>query len=141
LTGVAVASLLAAASAGWVGYLATTEALARESERRSEAEAATRRAEENAQLSLEALEGIFEALAGDERLGPSRRGPFADEQEDEAKLLQTVLTFYDAYAARNQTDPRLQLEAARALRRVGVLQRRLGAPAEAERAFASALER
>ncbi len=141
LAGVAVASLLAAASAGWVGYLATTEALARESARRSEAEAATRRAEENAQLSLEALEGIFEALAGDDRLGPSRRGPFADEQEEEAKLLQTVLAFYDAYAARNQTDPRLQLEAARALRRVGVLQRRLGAPQEAERAFASALER
>ncbi|MBX3472690.1 MAG: serine/threonine protein kinase, partial [Planctomycetes bacterium] len=140
LSAVAAASVVVAAATGWAGYVATTGALGRESQRRAEAEAATRRAEDNERLSLGALEGIFDALAGHERLGP--RGPsFTDDQEDEARLLQTVLSFYDSFAARNQTDPRLQLEAARSYRRVGLLRARLGEAGEAAAAYARALER
>ena len=151
VTAVAVVSLHVAAAAGWTGYISTEQALERESQRRSEAEratreaeAASRRARENERLSLTALEGIFDALAG-ERIASSRaRGPggaFTTEQEGEAKLLQTVLEFYDAFAARNQTDPRLQLEAARAHRRVGLLRTRLGEQEAAAEAYTHALER
>ena len=145
LAGIASASLTFGAVAGWVGYLATTDALARESQRRAEAEAATLRAEENEHMSLRALEGIFDALAGTERVGPpgpgAGFGPGSSDGQDEVKLLQTVIAFYDGYAARNQTDPRLQLEAARATRRVALLRARLGERPAAAEAFARSIER
>ncbi len=141
-----VAALAAAAATGLAGWAATTDALHRESERRAEAEAATRRAEENERLSLEALEGIFDALAGDEEQPLGRGGGGGAEnnagnQAEEARLLQTVLAFYDGFAARSHTEPRLRLEAARAHRRVALLRARLGDPAAAEAAFAQAIER
>jgi predicted Ser/Thr protein kinase/tetratricopeptide (TPR) repeat protein len=143
LTGIASGSLAFGAVVGWVGYLATTDALKRESQRRAEAEAATLRAEENEQLSLVALEGIFDALAGTERTGPPFPGfvPGGADGQDEVKLLQTVIDFYDGYAARNQTDPQLKLEAARATRRVAMLRARLGDRPGAAEAFARSIER
>ena len=55
--------------------------------------------------------------------------------EKEAALLQTVLTFYDRFAEQNDTNPHLKREAAKAYRRVGDLQRRLGHDEEASTAF------
>ena len=133
----AAVSLILAAVFGWIGTLMTTNALEREEERRGEAEAATRRAVANEQLSLAALEEIFENLAGGEdrpERGPRRRDP-----ADEARLLESILSFYDAFAERNATNPRMRLEAARARRRVGMIQERRGFEEEAKEAFAKAV--
>src|SRR5206468_2622980 len=56
LSATAVASLLCALVIGWVGYVSTTEALKRESQRRADADAATKRAEDNVLMSLQAFE-------------------------------------------------------------------------------------
>ncbi len=133
----AAISLVLAAVFGWVGYLMTTNALERESNRRGEAEAATKRAVENEQLSRATLEEIFESLAGgDER---PERGPRRRDPADEADLLASILSFYDAFAERNETDPRMRLAAARARRRGGMIQLRRGSEDEAKAAFEKAI--
>ena len=71
LAATALASLVFAAVVGWVGYATTRTALERESMRQREADAATRRAEANVALSLEALEEIFNNLTP--RSFPPRR--------------------------------------------------------------------
>ena len=54
-------------------------------------------------------------------------------------LLQNVLSFYDRFARENETNPRLQGEAARAYFKVGALYERLGRTGEAERPLARAM--
>ncbi len=54
-------------------------------------------------------------------------------------LLRDVLAFYDRFARQNATNPRLQLEAAWAYRRVGAIHESLGQRAEAEQAYARAI--
>jgi serine/threonine protein kinase len=123
-----------------------------------EAEAESRRAEDNLlraekneQLSLRALEEIFENLSRREVFpsffrGPAgpfggKPGPFVGppprpfDSEEDAALLQSVLTFYDRFARQNATNAKLQREAARAYRRVGDIQRRLGQPGKANAAY------
>src|SRR6185503_4804871 len=57
--------------------------------------------------------------------GPGdHEGPHAasvTQQKDDAALLETVLNFYDRFAQRNATNPKLQREAAQAYRRVADL--------------------
>ncbi|MGC4002914.1 MAG: serine/threonine-protein kinase [Pirellulales bacterium] len=60
---IAFASLCTAAIVGWQGYVSTDAALARESQRRTEAEIATERAEKNVAISLAAFEEIFGKLS------------------------------------------------------------------------------
>jgi serine/threonine protein kinase len=150
---------------GWVGYASTTHALQRESQRRHEAETATRRAEANVALSLAAFEDLFDKLADRGEFGPvmnglASNGPPAppphggrrpmsgppgslpkDLPENDAALIQSVLDFYDRFAAGNETNSRLQGEAARAHRRVAALDRWLGHNDEADQAHARATER
>ena len=136
------------------------------------------------QLSLEALQSIFAALA--ERQAPPQpplraRGPrpggppemahFPDQDhrrpgpppdqdghrpngpqqnereqgrrgqdEFDAALLQTVLTFYDRFAERNATDPKLKIEAAQAYCRVADAQSRLGHQDKATVAYGRAAD-
>jgi tetratricopeptide (TPR) repeat protein len=139
---VALGSLLIAAMVGWLAYVSTTQALRREATKRVEAESATTRAEQNMQLSLGALEEIFLALAPPQQVPGERQlegqrpyppprppGPGRDpndvanrppgHQAKEAQLLQTVLEFYERFAATNATNTRLKREAARSYRRVG----------------------
>ena len=52
---------------------------------------------------------------------------------------ESVLTFYDRFAAQNATNPRLQGEAAWAYRKVGALYETLGRADEAETAYARAI--
>jgi eukaryotic-like serine/threonine-protein kinase len=66
--------------------------------------------------------------------GPPRAG---DAEEDSALLL-SVLNFYEQFAHRNETNSRLQAEAARAYFKVGSLLERLDRFSEAERAMARA---
>ncbi len=130
----AVVALLSAAAAGWAAYLAASEAQRQEERRREEAEA-------NQSLSLAALESIFDAVAGSDRPPPKGADDRAPENEArEAQVLESVLAFYDAFAACNATNPRLRFEAARSLRRVGMIHERREEPAEAQAAFARAIE-
>ena len=135
-----------AAVAGWVGYARTTAALAREADRRADAERATADAQQmatkleaNLRLSLDTFEKVFEAAGGRNRFeygfppppdrGPKRGppdrgppghgGPAADAASDQAAVLEAVLAFYDKFAEQNAPTPQLQLEAAKASRRVG----------------------
>src|SRR4051812_46016916 len=63
LIATAAASLLLATTVGWIGYATTKMALEGESDRRHEAEAATRRADENVALSFEVFGELFEKLS------------------------------------------------------------------------------
>jgi serine/threonine protein kinase len=78
----ALGCLVLATIVGWWAYASTTQALVRADDKRQEAERATRRAKANMQLSLQALEEIFAALAppDDELRGGIHppRGPEAE---------------------------------------------------------------
>ncbi len=56
-------------------------------------------------------------------------------------MLQSILVFYDRFAELNETDSRLQGEAARSHRKVAALYRMLGRDTEADEALARATER
>src|SRR5262249_19589702 len=70
---------------------------------------------------------------------PMRGRPELTERE--VAVLESVLDFYDKFAERNETNSRLQGEAARAYRKVAALYRWMERDAEAESANARALER
>ena len=153
MTAVATVSLLAAAIWGWVMYAAQTQA--------------TERSEANVKLSLEALNNLFDQLADRDEFGPvmaglgpgpppgdrpptpgdrpPEPGPHGqlrnDLNEKDAALLQSILVFYDRFAEHNETNSRLQGEAARALRKVAALYRMLGRDEEADEALARATHR
>ena len=138
---------------GWVAYGVTDEALARERVASTLAAQQSARAETNLQVTLDAFGKVFDAL-----VGPDPALAFdADEETGEAtvvvrsvveprdlRLLQEMLAFYDQFAAQNSGNQSLQLETARACRRVGAILARLGGPADLTRAaaaYAQALER
>ena len=141
----AAASLLLAAVLGWIGYAGTRQALERESNRRDEAEAATRRANANVDLSLSALQSIFDHLAPEDplerrrweaRAGSNPRPPpEPSNRGEDLELIQSILEFYEEFAAENSTGAGLQLEAARAYNRVAEIQRRLDRETESAAAF------
>ncbi len=153
LASVALLCLVIAAASGWVGYVRTSSALEGQATKTKEAEDATRQAQANVELSLEQFEDLFEQLArrdgppvpgfrGPGELG-GRRGPGgpggpprpAFDSPDDAALLQSVLTFYERFAEKNETTrPRLQREVARAYRRVAEIRQRLGEFPQAEAA-------
>ena len=177
LTLAVAASLVLALIAGWVGYVNTTaalaretEALERESQRRADADAAQKRAEANVQMCLQAFEQIFNKLEpnngplegsipfepspGDrgDRGDRADRGVRADgppegmrpgerlrrppkESKENLGLLQSVLSFYDTFAAKNETNAGLRFEAAKAFSRVGDIQKQLGAFDKADAAY------
>jgi tetratricopeptide (TPR) repeat protein len=121
-------------------------AAAREAAQRREADGQRSRAEENLRLGLRAFEEIFDLASrrdgcpepgGDEDGGESARPPVVSP--DVAALLQHLLKFYDEFGERNQGDRRLQREIARANRRVGDIQQRLGQFDQAETAYRRAL--
>jgi len=151
LTAAALAAFLCAGIVGWVGYVSTRAALAGEAKQTGEALAATARAEANVEMSLAAFESMFNyitrrrllpapQLAGFGRGGGGGGGfgTFPSESPDDATLLQKILDFYERFAAQNATNAHLQIEAAKAYRRVADLQQRLGRPLKAEAAFARA---
>lgn len=138
LSGLALVLLVLAAAIGWVGYLQTTAAL-------EQAEAATRLAEANLDLSLEAFETIFNRLAGRDALAALPDDPEMDwplpsvPSEHDLALLEELLRFYERYAEGNRTNRRLRASTAQAYRRVGAIQRKLGRSEESEDALRRAL--
>jgi tetratricopeptide (TPR) repeat protein len=151
LAGVTMASLVLAAAVGWVGYAKTRDALASEALRRSEAENATKRVEDNLELSLQAFEDIFRNMFPQDRAAAfrrpvSERTPRPGQQvrlsagpEENVALLESVLNFYDRFAEQNATNPRLHHDAAKAYWRVWLIQQRLRQPAKAEAALERAV--
>jgi tetratricopeptide (TPR) repeat protein len=64
--------------------------------------------------------------------GPSRHSPRLIQSGEDAALLESILSFYDQFAEQNDTNPSLQVEAAKAYRRIRDIQQRLGQAEKAE---------
>ncbi|MEQ8788056.1 MAG: serine/threonine-protein kinase [Pirellulaceae bacterium] len=115
---------------------------------RRQAQRQRRLAQENLALALEAIEEVFERIApSDMHRGEEEAGDELLESEyqmvvtpEDAALLESMLEFYDRFAAANATNLKLQIEAARAHRRVGDIHQRLGQFPEAEKAYGRARE-
>jgi hypothetical protein len=153
-------AVLAAGATGWIAFGIARDALgrakdsaalaAKQSER---AEQNLARAEQNVALTLDAFGRIFDRLVGpdpalavdeDEETGEQTvllRPPI---DPGDLPLLHDMLEFYDRFAAQNAGNQQLQLETARACRRVGAIHARLGTAEsleQAEQAYRQALER
>jgi tetratricopeptide (TPR) repeat protein len=139
LIGAVAVSLILALVTGWVGYVKTTEALERESQRRIEADNAKRKADENVKICVEAFEKVFNELEPDEEragglpppLDHARRpddpnGPPPEQAAKELAVLQSVLNFYNQFAEKNATDTNLQFYALRANGHIVDILERLG---------------
>lgn len=107
------------------------------------------RAESNMNLALEGMERLlvrFEADWMEHPIAPdssSVDGPTESRfvvSDRSVSILQEALLFYEEFAAQNTSNPHLQLETARAHRRVGVIYERLGQLEEAESAFQKELD-
>ena len=93
-----------------------------ESQKAAEAKEATELADSNVKLSLEHFEEIFDRLA-DKAASPTGKLGFGKSpkvSEEDAALLNSILSFYGEFAERNTTNPRLQLDAAKAQRRSAI---------------------
>ncbi|MBI5851716.1 MAG: protein kinase [Planctomycetes bacterium] len=142
LAAIALLSVLVALVTGWTSYVSTRDALVVAKSARDDA---TR----NFALAKRVFENLFDTAAGpdefelvvDETSGeaslewvqPSEPTP------ETAKLLESLLRFYDEFAAQNADSSDLRLEIAHAHRRAGELYVRLRRSDEAEKAFDRAL--
>ncbi len=151
LSGTALLLLVAVALVASIGYFHAE----RERQRTMEEQ---KRAETNLRLATRAFEDIFDKVAS---ASPARPLVVADQDESpeddadapvwpeptwqnvvtgkDALLLESMLKFYNQFAEENQANVRLQKETARACRRVGDIQRRLGQYDKAETAYRRAL--
>lgn len=159
LSGIAALLLLAVTLVSAIGYLRTTEALNEAKNQRGRAETNLRdartaeeragrqhsRAEANLVLALEAFaklmgdisaRGIPTSLAMDAG-AEGMASTLAPLTSADAKLLQTLLVFFDRFAEQNRAN--LDLQTADAYRRVGDIQERLGQYDEARAAYQIAL--
>ncbi len=151
--GTAAAAVFGAAVFGWFAYLSASSALERERIANTkvgkslEAQMlATERAEANLTRSLEAFDDLFDAVAGrdlellmsDDDSGDSPR--LSTISERDLDILERLLEFYDGFATDNASDPRLGLDRARALRRIGDIHRWLGDPEPAGEAYQLAID-
>lgn len=125
---------------------------------RQDADKARKDLDANLRLSLAAFEQVFDAASANRQGfgvlgwghpehhgrpggpgGPGPGGPGGPRGPDgglatdaQAKMLEAVLRFYDEFAKQNATNPQLQLEAAKAHRRVGEARMWLGQTSEAK---------
>ncbi len=144
----ALVLLVALAAGASFGYVRRTQALARESLLREEAQQQRRRAEANLRLAAEAFDEVFSKLTGapearmlggpEESLWYGGAGPAAVSPKDMA-LLESLLEFYDRFARENRDDQRWQHETALAFRRVADIQMLLGGFEEATAACRRAI--
>jgi hypothetical protein len=130
-----VLAVVGAGVTGWAAYGVTVDAL---DQARTSAVAAadqTLLVESNLQLTLAAFGELFDALVGRDPALALDEDPDTGEQTVVARtvveprdveLLQRMLAFYDRFAAANATSQSLRFETARAHRRVGAIEARLG---------------
>jgi tetratricopeptide (TPR) repeat protein len=151
--------LLALAVVSAVGYLRTKDALdvARSANRSAETSLSQRtealtvadqqrvRAEKNLQVALNAFDEIMQNIgdrgieADAEFLGEVTDTTSPNVTPEDAKLLQSLLGFFDDLAANNSAE--LLAESAVAARRAGDIYLRLGQLRQADRAYSEALQR
>ncbi len=144
LAGIALFAVVGAAITGWTAW-ATTRV-------------ASQRAERNLSLAKKTLEGVFDRIAGPDTLelvvddtGTSTTSSGDEEDttlvgsapltvsEADAALLEQMLGFYDQFAESNAEDAGLRLDTAKAYRRVGDIQMKLGRADAAIEAYERAL--
>jgi eukaryotic-like serine/threonine-protein kinase len=156
LTALALSLVVTVAVVASVGYLRTQSALAGETKQRllaGEALAGEKtqrqRAEATVGLSLEVLEEIFDRLAPERVVAPSRLTVAVEVEADDeiemaleptlspetAALLEKLLVFYDRLAEQGNNDFKVRRQAAKANRRVGDIQRLLGQVPQALAAY------
>lgn len=145
LAGLALLLLILVATSTSIGYVRTTAALGRESLQRQ-------RAETTLGISLEALDQVYRRFAPDRMFEPpSLTVEDADGgtievptqavlSKDTAALLEDILKFYNRFAGQDSDNEQLRAEAAKANRRIGDIQSRLGQFAAAEAAYQRAIE-
>ena len=125
---------------GSVGYYRRTEDLAR-----TRAEQA--RAEANLNLAVMAFEDVFAELSQ-----RSTTGSLGNDEElwtdvaavpvlaeNDVRVLQTLVEFYDRFIERNKADTALRADTAKAYSRVGLIHAQLGRRDDAKRAFDRAI--
>ncbi|MDZ7620382.1 MAG: hypothetical protein U1E05_25550, partial [Patescibacteria group bacterium] len=148
LSATALLLLVALITAGSVGYVRRTQALATESRLRAQAEEESRRAEANSQLAAEAFDEVFSKLSGaspSQMVGEANNDlwgtvPVAVSQRD-AAVLTSLLQFYDRFAQQNRDSRRWEYETAMAFSRVGDIQQLLGRLEAAQDAYQRAADR
>jgi hypothetical protein len=135
---------------GWIAYGVTNEALVQTKKAEGEASAQaliaaqqSDRAEKNLQNALLAFGKVFDALVGpdpaltleeDEETGDRTVAVRSVVDEKDVTLLKEMLAFYGQFAEQNAGNQALQLETARANRRVGAICARLGTREDLETA-------
>lgn len=152
-----VASLAAATFVAVLGgaitastlYVMTDDALGEAKESATRAQQQSDRAEVNLRLALSAFTELFDGLVGRDRMLAFEEDPDTGEaivltpsvRPQNVALLENILRFYDAFASQNEGSQSLQLETARAYRRVGAIQARFGKLDEAAAAYEQSLAR
>lgn len=152
LSATAILLLVAVALVTSVGYIQSSRALQRESEQRERAETEKQKAEKTLEISLDALDNIYRRFAPDRMVVPRSLTIDVNDGEsipvpsqlvlsrETASLLEDILEFYDRFAQQDSDNIRLREEAARANRRVGDIQQRLGAYEKARNAYFRAID-
>lgn len=159
LTGVALSLLILVAVVASIGYVQTRianrevrDALSREAGERQTAETQRQRAEALSELTLAALDDIFEqfvpnrvtgafdaAMSGPE--GGQIRAPVQPVLSKGAvAMLERMLVFYDRLSEQNADDVGIRGKVADANRRVGEIHRRLGHWQEAQAAYLKSID-
>ena len=146
LSALAATLLVMVAVIATIGYFRTQHALAQESLQRERAEAAVA-------VSLEALDRVYERFAPDRVLVDSNVSIGEDGEENRVQLpaqpelspesvalLQDLLKSYDKLAELDMEDANLQIEVAKANRRLGDIYQRLDQAKEAMTAYQKAIE-
>jgi tetratricopeptide (TPR) repeat protein len=134
---VALLTTVGGAVVGWSMYLLADQRRGEAEQSANEASLAKGRAEGNVTLAMAAFEDVFDSL-----VGPDPLHAIVDDGEDadagstvalrapvdqkDAALLQRMVTFYDRFAAQNAASKGLRDQTARAYRRLGGIQARLG---------------
>jgi len=142
LAAVTAVAILGAAVTGWVAFGIASAATAK-------AEQEARAKDKNLGLMRETFASIFDELVGRDALQAIEEDPDTGEQAVLARtveprdmvLLQALLGHYDRFAAENEDNGSLRVETARAYRRVGLIQTRLGNLDEGAAAFDKSLQR
>ncbi len=132
-----------------MGIAGSSAGYLRESRLRVQAESQQRRAKANRAIAAEAFEDVFTKLSGapspqtlegtSDRLWLGSGGSPVVANKD-AQVLNGLLKFYERFAEQNRDYTKWQHETARANRRVGDIQQRLGRFREAEEAYRRSLQ-
>ncbi len=99
-----------------------------------------KRAQQNLQLALEAMDRIYLQYADDNYLQFVDSAQQTALSEEGEKLLKEAMRFYEQFARANRGEPSVRIETAKAYRRVGAIRKSLGQHDEAAEAYHQARE-